>query len=253
MLGAGLPVLLPLPGYQAVSRRTSLTMFWTLLRQTELSTVSALLSDSSIAFSFLNIAWSLVDYRRCLRISLPRVREMAWGLPTAVYLLYKVCTITSHILSYCLLFLLSSYTTVGLAVAWLLATTWAHWLRTNFCTSRSLEFWYRAVVGVILMFTFFNVKGQDTGEAMIAYYFFYCSVNFTAPVLLYLLQPEALSLTALLSLGLVITSATFLGLVCLVLYYLLLHEREEPEYADEVDGLSKNPKATSRMGNFLQP
>lgn len=206
-----------------------------------------------MAFSFLNIAWSLVDYRRCLRISLPRAREMAWGLPTAVYLLYKVCTITSHILSYCLLFLLSSYTAVGLAVAWLLATTWAHWLRTNFCTSRGLEFWYRAVVGVILMFTFFNVKGQDAGEAMIVYYFFYCSVNFTAPALLYLLQPEALSLTSLLWLGFAITLATFLGLVCLVLYYLLLHDRKKLEYADEVDGLSKNPKATNRMGNFLQP
>lgn len=178
---------------------------------------------------------------------------MAWGLPTAVYLLYKVCTITSHILSYCLLFLLSSYTAVGLAVAWLLATTWAHWLRTNFCTSRGLEFCYRAVVGVILMFTFFNVKGQETGEAMIVYYFFNCSVNFTAPVLLYLLRPEALSLTVLLSLGFVITSATFLGLVCLVLYYLLLHDRKVPDYADEVDGLSKNPEASSRIVNFLQP
>lgn len=228
-------------------------MFWTLLRERKIFEPSPLLSDLSMAFSFLNIAWSLVDYRRCLRISLPHAREMAWGLPTAVYLLYKVCTITSHILSYCLLFLLSSYTAVGLAVAWLLATTWVHWLRTNFCTSTGLEFWYRAVVGVILMFTFFNVKGQDTGEFMIAYYFFYCSVNLTAPVLLYLLQPEALSLTVLLLLGFAITSATFLGLVCLVLYYLLLHEREELEYADEVDGLSKNPKATSRMVNFLQP
>ncbi|XP_075906542.1 XK-related protein 9 [Nelusetta ayraudi] len=207
----------------------------------------------SIAFSFLNIAWALVDYRRCLRISLPHAREMAWGLPTAVYLLYKVCTITTHILSYCLLFLLSSYTAVGLAVAWLLATAWAHLLRTNFCTSWGLEFLYRGVVGVILMFTFFNVKGQDTGEAMVVYYFFYSSVNFTAPALLYLLKPETLSLEALLSLGFAITSATFLGLVCLVLYYLLLHEREKPVYADEVDGLSKKPKATSRMMNFLQP
>lgn len=206
-----------------------------------------------MAFSFLNIAWALVDYRRCLRISLPHLKEMSWGVPTAVYLLYKACTITSHILSYCLLFLLSSYTAVGLAVVWLLGTVWAHGLRTNFCTSRGLEFLYRAVVGVILTFTFFNVKGKDTGEAMIVYYFFYCSVNFTAPALLYLLKPEALALTALLSLGFAITSATFLGLVCLVLYYLLLHDREEPEYADEVDGLRKSPQATSRMMNFLQP
>lgn len=212
-----------------------------------------LLSDLSMAFSFLNIAWALVDYRRCLRRSLPNIREMPSGLPTAIYLLYKLCTITSHILSYTLLLILSTYSTIGLAILWLLGTTWTHLLQTNFCSSRGLELLYRAVIGVILTFTFFNVKGQHTREAMTVYYLFYSFVNIACPLLLALLKPELLTSTVLLSVIGLIVGGWVLGLVCLMLYYLLLHPRETGRQADEVDGLGNTAETTRRIQNFLQP
>ncbi|XP_054479292.1 XK-related protein 9 [Anoplopoma fimbria] len=207
----------------------------------------------SMAFSFLNIAWTLVDYRRCLRRSLPQIREMPSGLPTAIYLLYKLCTITSHILSYTLLLILSPYSTVAFTVLWLLATTWTHVLQTNFCSSGKLELLYRAVIGVILIFTFFNVKGQDTKVAMIIYYLLYAVVNTTAPLLLVLLKPELQTATFLLTVSGLIFGGSVLGLVCLVLYYLLLHPREKWREADEVDGQGMETQATKRRQNFLQP
>lgn len=206
-----------------------------------------------MAFSFFNIAWALVDYRRCLRRSLPHIREMPSGLPTAIYLLYKLFTITSHILSYTLLLILSTYTTIALTVLWLLATTWTHLLQTNFCSSRGLELLYRAVVGVILTFTFFNVKGQDTKVAMVIYYVFYFLINITAPVLLALLKPELQTASFLLTVGGLILGGLVLGLVCLVLYYLLLHPREKWREADEVDGPGEETETTKRIRNFLQP
>ncbi|XP_029313949.1 LOW QUALITY PROTEIN: XK-related protein 9 [Cottoperca gobio] len=205
----------------------------------------------SMAFSFFNIAWALVDYRRCLRRSLPQIREMPSGLPTAIYLLYKLCTITSHILSYTLLLILSPYSAIGLTVLWLLGTMWTHLLQTNFCSSGSLELLYRAVIGVILTFTFFNVKGQDTKLAMIIYYLFFASVNITAPSLLALLRPELQMSTFLLTVSGFIFGGSVLGLVCLVLYYLLLHPREKRGEADEVDG--PGSESTRRIRNFLQP
>ncbi|XP_075936807.1 XK-related protein 9 [Anarhichas minor] len=206
----------------------------------------------SMAFSFFNIAWSLVDYRRCLRRSLPHIGEMPSGLPTAIYLLYKLCTINSHILSYTLLLILSPYTAIGLTVLWLVGTTWTHVLQTNFCSSRRLELLYRAVIGVILTFTFFNVKGEDTKVAMIVYYSFYAFVNIAAPLLLALLKPELQGSTFLLTVGFLIIGGSVLGLVCLVLYYLLLHPREKWREADEVDGLGKETHAAKRVQNFLQ-
>lgn len=211
------------------------------------------LSDLSMLLSFFNIAWALVDYRRCLRRSIPHIREMPSGLPTAIYLLYKLCTITSHILSYTLLLILSTYSTIALTVLWLLGTTWTHLLQTNFCSSRGLELLYRAVIGVILMFTFFNVKGQNTKAAMIIYYMFYSLINIMAPLLLALLRPELQKATFLLAVGGLIFGGSVLGLVCLILYYLLLHPKEKRREADEIDGLGSQTETTRRIRNFLQP
>ncbi|XP_071341394.1 XK-related protein 9 [Trachinotus anak] len=207
----------------------------------------------SIVFSFLNIAWALVDYRRCLRRSLPQIREMPSGLPTAIYLLYKLCTITSHILSYSLLLILSTYSTIALTVLWLLMTIWTHLLHTNFCSSKGLELLYRAVIGVILTFTFFNVKGQDTKVAMTFYYIFHFLINVMAPLLLALLKPELQTATFLLTVSALILGGSLLGLLSLVLYYLLLHPRGKWREADEVDGLGNETVAMRRMRNFLHP
>jgi len=180
---------------------------------------------------------------------------MPSGLPTTVYLLYKLCTITSHILSYSLLLILSPYITVALTLLWLLGTTWAHLLQTNFCSSRGLELLYRAVVGVILVFTFFNVKGQDTKVAMIIYYVFYSIINVMTPPLLALVMPELRTSTFLLTAGGLIFGGSVLGLLCLVLYYLFLHPRGRWQEADEVDGLGVEAETTRtrKVMNFLQP
>ncbi|CAG5895909.1 unnamed protein product [Menidia menidia] len=229
-----------------------LLQLYIILRHPELSVNQYL----SLAFSFASVAWALVDYRRCLRKSLPSIREMPSGAPTAVYLLYKLCTITSHVLSYSLLLTLSPYSAVALTVLWLLGTTWAHLLQTNFCSSRGLELLYRAVIGVILVFTFFNVKGQDTKVAMIIYYIFYSVINFTTPPLLFLLKPELQSSKLLLTVGGLIFGGSVLGLLCLVLYYLFLHPRGNWPEADEVDGLGNEAETTRKIRkveNFLQP
>ncbi|XP_069007281.1 XK-related protein 9 [Embiotoca jacksoni] len=214
---------------------------------------SSVLQYLSVAFSVFNVAWSLVDYRRCLRRSLPNIREMSSGLPTVIYLLYKLCTITSLILSYSLLLILSIYSTIALTILWLLGTIWTHVLQTNFCSSRSLEHLYRAVVGLILTFTFFNVKGKGTKVAMIIYYIFYAAINATAPFLLALLKPELQTTTFAQTVSSLIIGCSVLGLVCLVLYYRLLHSSSPRQEADEVDGLGPETDATRRIKKFLQP
>lgn len=204
-----------------------------------------------MGFSFLNIAWTLVDYRRCLRKSLPNIKEMPSGLPTAIYLIYKICTITSHILSYAIFLILSIYSTVGLTIIWLLGTAWTHFLQTDFCSSRGLEFLFRAVTGVILTFTFFNVKGQGTRDAMIVYYFFHSMVNLTGPLLLAVFRPELLVSTTLLCISIVILGGSVTGLLCLVLYYLCMHPQDKCQEADEVDSPGKKTETMIRMHNFL--
>lgn len=206
----------------------------------------------SMAFSFISIAWSLVDYRRCLRRSLPHISEMPSGLPTLVYLLYKLCTITSLILSYSLYLILSPYTTVALSIVWLLMTIWINVLQTNFCSSHVLEVLYRLVVGAILTFTFFNVKGRNTKIEMSIYYSIFCLINVSSPILLALLMPQFNENTILI-VDILILGGVFMGLFCLVLYYVLLHPKLMIPDADEMDGLSKENNSMKRIRTFLQP
>ncbi|XP_049605071.1 XK-related protein 9 [Syngnathus scovelli] len=208
----------------------------------------------SMVFSCCNIAWALVDYRRCLRRSLPNIQEMPSGSPTAIYLLYKLFTFSSHILSFSLLLLLSHYCVIALvAILWLLGTMWSHVLRTNFCSTKRHEMVYRAVVGFILTFTFFNVKGQHTRIVMTIYYSLYLLINVTSPLLLAFLKPEVRTAMSFLVISGVIFACSVLGLVFLALFYLHLHPKAKRREADEVDGIAKQTEATGRMKHFLRP
>lgn len=206
----------------------------------------------SMVFSFFNLAWSLVDYRIWLRKSLPQSRELPPGLPTVVYLLYKLFTITSLILSYSLLLILSIYSTVGFTSLWLLGTIRAHLLQTDFCNTGVLELLYRGVIGSILVFTFFNVKGQNTKWEMTIYYFFWTVINFSTPLLLFFLKPELKTIKFFWVVSGVIYGGSLLGLISLVSYYRFLHPKQCE--LDQVDGqeMEETP-FTKRTRTFIKP
>ncbi|XP_077592531.1 XK-related protein 9 [Stigmatopora nigra] len=213
---------------------------------------ASVLQYISMIFSFFNIAWALVDYRRCLRRSLPDVQEMPSGLPTAIYLLYKLFTIGSHVLSYSLLLILSPYCVIALtAILWFLGTLWSHVLRTNFCTTRRHETVYRIVVGFILTQTFFNVKGKDTKRDMVVYYVVYSLVNLVSPLLLGCFKPEMKTEMFFPVISGLIVGGTVLGIVCLLFYYRHLHPRGKTRNGDEVDAIGNNVKTINRMSRFL--
>ncbi|XP_076146786.1 XK-related protein 9 [Alosa pseudoharengus] len=210
----------------------------------------------SMAASFFNVAWAVVDYRRCLRRSLPQLKEMPNGLPTIIYLLYKLFAITTRIFSLSLLLVLSPFSILYMALVWLLSTAWAFFQRTDFCTSKALEVLYRAIVGIILVFTFFNIQGQATRAPMTIYYIFYVFQSLSAPLFLCMWKPEVLRYeysTGIISAGLCVG----LGLLCV--YYGLLHQGEEVKteerVADEVDNMERQgPELviSPRMKRFLQ-
>ncbi|KAM6900543.1 XK-related protein 9 [Xenentodon cancila] len=200
----------------------------------------------SMAFSFFNVALAVVEYRCLLRKSLPKTNKMPPGLPTTIYLLYKLCTITSLVFSYSLLLRVTICNTLCFPLLWLVTTIWVHSCQTDFCSSRALELFYRAVIGVILMFTFFNVKGKDAKNAMSIYYIVYMVINIMAPIVFFYCTLNT-NIFFMIALGLIF-AGSLLGLLCLALYYHYLHPRTQP---DEVDGQQKETPS-SRSSRFLQ-
>lgn len=214
------------------------------------------LADLSMVVSFLNVAWSTVDYWRCLRRSLPNMEEMPRGIPTAVYLLYKILTISARILSLTLFIVLTPWNVLVLVFIWIAMNVWAHVLKTDFCKSQCMEELYRSVVGVILVFTFFNIKGKKTKKEMIIYYMMSTVHNFLAPVFLYLLMPRSAQTDFFIPVTVFIIMSNTLGLGFLILYYSALHPRYQDE-SDVVDGMvttnrniSPTPQRSDRFLRF---
>ncbi|KAK3541260.1 hypothetical protein QTP86_019191 [Hemibagrus guttatus] len=209
----------------------------------------------SMAVSFLNVAWSIVDYWRCLRRSLPNTKEMPGGIPTVVYLLYKTLTITARVLSLTLIIMLSSWNLLVLGSLWLAGTVWAHMIKTDFCTFRCLEELYRAIVGVILVFTFFNIKGKKTKKHMSIYYMLSTLHNFSAPLFLFLFMPKTVESDFFLPVTVFILTSNTVGLGFLILYYRALHPGNRVE-SDALDGMvtmnTNNSSPTRHFDRFLR-
>lgn len=126
--------------------------------------------DAAIIMSFCGISLSMVDYQISLRKSLPEKDEFH-VLSKFTYVFYKLLTITSWILSISLITLLSIRISVILLIfLWICGFTWTLKQQTTFCKSTKMEYLYRTVVGIILIFSFFNIKGKRTKVCISIYY-----------------------------------------------------------------------------------
>ncbi|KAG8441943.1 hypothetical protein GDO86_010939 [Hymenochirus boettgeri] len=195
-----------------------------------------LVQYASIIFSVSSISWSTVDYYMSLRNSLEDKKKIRSGFPTCTYVLYKLFTLTSWILSLVFLLACNIYVfTALLSSLWVAALIWTWKQHTEFCTNILMEILYRIVVATILVFTFFNVKGQKTRIPMSVYYSL--RVLLTIGILIlcfYFKQPlphilffNVCSITLVLALG--------LGLISLILYYSLFHPAIQCKDQDAVD------------------
>nr|XP_033788684.1 XK-related protein 9 [Geotrypetes seraphini] len=213
----------------------------------------SLVQYASVVTSFFSISWSTVDYQMSLRNSLSDKQAIHLGCPMFTYLSYKLFTLTSWIMSVVLLGLGNAYCFLFLLILlWILSTSWTWKQNTEFCNSKGMEYLFRVLVGVILVFTFFNIKGQRTKIPMLVYYFSRVLVTVVILCLCWYLKPSItqqdyfplVSISAVLGLG--------LGLIFLIIYYGIFHPSiycTEKRGADTTDGQTR--EKPNRMRNFI--
>ncbi|NXT81204.1 XKR9 protein, partial [Zapornia atra] len=211
---------------------------------------------AAIVMSFCGISISTVDYQISLRKSLPDKDEFR-VLPKLVYLFYKLLTITSWILSISLVTQLSVKISVVLLIfLWICGFAWTLKQHTTFCKSKKMEYLYRTVVGVILIFTFFNIKGRKTKFCIFIYYATHTVVTVGILFVYVFWKPSIIEEIHFISLSISTILSLVLGILFLVVYYTCFHPTAYCRLqacSDEVDGEArqKDRVEIGRFQNFI--
>ncbi|NWX44252.1 XKR8 protein, partial [Steatornis caripensis] len=125
-----------------------------------------------ICTAFLCVTWSLLDYHQSLRSFLQDKHKLS-TLSSVVYFLWNLFLICPRILVVALFALLWPYgVAVHFALVWLAMFLWVSLQGTDFMESPGPEQLYRAVVAVILYFSWFNVAPGRTLYRSIIYHGF---------------------------------------------------------------------------------
>ncbi|NWH58119.1 XKR9 protein, partial [Geococcyx californianus] len=211
---------------------------------------------AALITSFCGISISTVDYQISLRKSLPDKDEFRL-LPKLVYLFYKLLTITSWILSISLITLVSVRSSVILLIfLWICAFIWTLKQHTTFCKSKKMEYLYRTVVGVILIFTFFNIKGRKTKVCIFIYYATHTIVTLSILFVYIFWKPSMMKEIYFTIVSILTVFSLVLGIIFLVAYYRHFHPTTycRPQAcSDEADGeaVQKDTVETGRFQNFI--
>lgn len=210
--------------------------------------------DAAIIMSFCGISFSTVDYQVSLRKSLPD-KERFRVLSKLVYLFYKLLTITSWILSISLVTLLSARSSVILLILlWSCGFAWTLKQHTTFCKSKEMEFLYRTIIGIVLLFTFFNIKGRKTKVPVSIYYVTHSLVTVGILLVYWFWKPSVAKEIHFTIVGILTILCLVLGIVFLVVYYGLFHPTyycKQQTCFDEVDRGAGDNVEIGRFQNFI--
>lgn len=134
--------------------------------------LTSVLAVVSVAASTTSIAWMVVDYHRSLRSFLPDKAKQGWG-SSLVYFLWNLLLIAPRVAALALFAsVVRAYIAAHFLMLWFVFVLWAWQQRTGFMDSVSGEWLYRATVGLIWYFSWFNVaEGRTRGRSIIYHSF----------------------------------------------------------------------------------
>ncbi|NXD84944.1 XKR8 protein, partial [Halcyon senegalensis] len=191
-----------------------------------------------VCTAFLCVTWSLLDYHQSLRSFLQDKYELSLG-SSIIYYLWNLFLICPRILAVALFALLWPYgVAVHFPLVWLAMFLWVSLQGTDFMESPGPEQLYRAMVAVILYFSWFNVSpGRTLHRSIIYHSFILVDSALLALSWLWFQFPseESSYLILLVSVAL---PCYLLGLVLRVVYYKWLHPNmraQQDGVYDEVD------------------
>uniref|UniRef100_A0A8D2IPB2 XK-related protein n=1 Tax=Varanus komodoensis TaxID=61221 RepID=A0A8D2IPB2_VARKO len=197
-----------------------------------------------IAITFGSISCATLDYMIALWKSLPDKNKFTKISSKIMYLFIVLIAGLSTACAIILVVLL------WFSIIWVLKQ------HTAFCKTKAAEIVYRTVVGIILVFTFFNIKGERTKIPMSVY--FVSRVFLTLAIMcICIFSKSMFSVQVYLSAVIITVVITLvLGIAFLCVYYGLFHPtiyytQDVVDGPDAVDGPRGERQETCRIRTFL--
>ncbi|KAM7384604.1 hypothetical protein PAMA_011795 [Pampus argenteus] len=196
-------------------------MIYVMLRTNKAKTVQFV----SIAASTTSIAWMVVDYHRSLRSFLPDKAKQDWG-SSLVYFLWNLLLIAPRVAALALFSsVLPGYIGVHFLIMWFVFVLWACRQKTEFMDSVGGEWLYRATVGLIWYFSWFNVAEGRTRGRSIIYHSFITADGGILLATWWCYRDPVLTESYAAALLIALPLAYILGLLFKALYYCCFHPK----------------------------
>ncbi|XP_052439742.1 XK-related protein 8 [Carassius gibelio] len=179
----------------------------------------------SVGASTTSVAWMVVDYHRSLRSFLPDKDNQGW-LSSVVYFFWNLFLIGPRVASVALFAsVLPCFIAAHFLLLWPILVLWAWRQGTNFMDSPAGERLYRATIGLIWYFSWFNVAEGDTRDRSLIYHIFIITDTSILLTTWWLYRDAEMTQSYAFSLIISIPLCYVLGLSLKVLYYCCFHPK----------------------------
>ncbi|XP_076018454.1 XK-related protein 4 isoform X1 [Genypterus blacodes] len=175
------------------------------------------------AASLVSLAWALASYQKALRDSRDDKKPISY-LAVIIQFCWHFFTIAARVITFALFAsVFQLYFGIFIVLHWCIMTFWIVHCETDFCISKWEEIVFDMVVGIVYIFSWFNVKEGRTRCRLFIYYLVILAENAALSALWYLYRSQhatdAFAVPALC----VIFSSFLTGVVFMLMYYAFFH------------------------------
>uniref|UniRef100_A0A8B9P6M9 XK-related protein n=1 Tax=Apteryx owenii TaxID=8824 RepID=A0A8B9P6M9_APTOW len=181
------------------------------------------LQGLTAAASLISLAWALASYQKALRDSRDDKKPISY-MAVIIQFCWHFFTIAARVITFALFAsVFQLYFGIFIVLHWCIMTFWIVHCETEFCITKWEEIVFDMVVGIIYIFSWFNVKEGRTRCRLFIYYFVILLENTALSALWYLYKAPPISDAFAIPALCVVFSSFLTGIVFMLMYYAFFH------------------------------
>ncbi|XP_061851712.1 XK-related protein 4 [Colius striatus] len=201
------------------------------------------LQGLTAAASLVSLAWALASYQKALRDSRDDKKPISY-MAVIIQFCWHFFTIAARVITFALFAsVFQLYFGIFIVLHWCIMTFWIVHCETEFCITKWEEIVFDMVVGIIYIFSWFNVKEGRTRCRLFIYYFVILLENSALSALWYLYKAPPISDAFAIPALCVVFSSFLTGIVFMLMYYAFFHPNG-PKFGQSPSCACEDPATT---------